>query len=148
MMIRPAAASVLLLLGVLATAAAAADAEEGRGLRGLVNKIVSPLTGYNPTRPRIDPAKYNPTMPPLDDPNGGRNLRGLVNKIVSPLTNQVYQPTTTIDPVKVPGYNPTRPIDTDHRTHARTDQYTEPFPSPYDPTRPTEPLDPTKTTSF
>ena len=178
MMIRPAAASVLLLLGVLATAAAAdavpdaAVKEEGRGLRGLVNKIVSPLTDqlvvrkkpgikddpaldpakynptmpspYNPTRP-IDPEKYNPTMPPLDDPNGGRNLRGLVNKIASPLKNIGYQPTTTIiDPVKVPDYNPTRPR-TD--THARTDQYTDPFPSPeyepvYDPTRPT------KTTSF
>ena len=74
MMIRPATAAVLLLLGVLATAAAApADAvpdaavkEEGRGLRGLVNKIVSPLTDqiYNPTRP-VDPV-YNPTRPRTD----------------------------------------------------------------------------------
>ena len=104
MMIRPAAAAVLLLLGVLATAAAAADAipdaavkEEARSLRGLVNKIVSPLTdqlvirkkpgikddpAYDPTRvpgyDPIDPEKYNPTRSPApkDDPNG-RNLRDL-----------------------------------------------------------------------
>ena len=161
MMIRPTAAAVLLILGVLATAAAATDAvpdaavkEEGRNLRGVVNKIVSPLTdqlvirkkpgikddpaydptrvpGYNPTRP-IDPEKYNPTRPlaPKDDPSG-RNLRGLINKIVSPLMEYVR-----IDQFKTgpSPYNPTRPID----------------PEKYNPTRPIdpEPIDPTKTTSF
>ena len=84
MMIRPAAAAVLLLLGVLATAAAAADAvpdvaveEEERSLRGLVNKIVSPLTdkSYDPTRtPNPD---YNPTRPPRTDlPEGAVPLEG------------------------------------------------------------------------
>merc|ERR1719199_364477 len=73
-MIRPAAAAVLLLLGVLATAAAAADAvpdaaveEEGRSLRGLVNKIVSPLTDKS----------YDPTRPPRTDlPEGAVPLEG------------------------------------------------------------------------
>jgi len=182
MMIRPTAPAVLLLLGVLATAAAAADAvsdatvkEEGRSLRGVVNKIVSPLTdqlvirkkpgikddpAYDPTRvpgyDPIDPEKYNPTRSPApkDDPNG-RNLRGLINKIVSPLMDQIYQSTTTIDPVTVPGYNPTRPrTDT---TTVRIDQF-KTGPSPYNPTRPIDPeynptrspapIDPTKTTSF
>ena len=84
MMIRPAAAAVLLLLGVLASAAAAADAvpdaaveEEGRSLRGLVNKIVSPLMdkSYDPTRtPNPD---YNPTRPPRTDlPEGAVPLEG------------------------------------------------------------------------
>ena len=82
MMIRPAAAAVLLLLGVLATAAADAvpdDAvkEEERSLRGLVDKIVSPLTdkSYDPTRtPNPD---YNPTRPPRTDlPEGAVPLEG------------------------------------------------------------------------
>ena len=94
MMIRPAAAAVLLLLGVLATAAAAADAvpdaaveEEGRSLRGLVNKIVSPLMdkSYDPTvspRDSYDPTRtpnpdYNPTRPPRTDlPEGAVPLEG------------------------------------------------------------------------
>ena len=85
-MIRPsAAAAMLLLFGVLATtvsAAAAPDATSKKdgNLRGLVNKIVSPLKNqiyqptktidpdYNPTRPVPDynptrPAPYNPTRP-------------------------------------------------------------------------------------
>ena len=138
MMIRPTAAAVLLLLGVLATAAAATDAvpdaavkEEGRNLRGVVNKIVSPLTdqlvirkkpgikddpaydptrvpGYNPTRPgtdtttvRIDPEKYNPTRPPIIDPEKYNPTRP---PIIDP---EKYNPTRPpiIDPEK---YNPTR----------------------------------------
>ena len=178
-MIRP-TASVLVLLGLLATAAGAADPDAtvekdgARNLRGLVNKIVSPLTNqfdpgtwgrkkpgvidpkyqptqtigpdYNPTRPRvedpIDPKfdpKYNPTMPaPKDDPNykpGTRNLRGLIGDVTVRKKPGItynptrpspdYQPTlpapgiidplddptrTTLDPIK---YNPTRPRDID-----------------------------------
>ena len=137
-MIRPTASVLVLLFGLLATAAGAADPADAavekdgaRNLRGLVNKIVSPLKSYNPTRPGpdynptrpapIDPKynptmpiiedpKYNPTMPPMDDPNykpGTSNLRGLIGDVtVRKKPGITYNPTR---PRPSPDYQPTLP---------------------------------------
>ena len=148
MMIRPTAAAVLLILGVLATAAAATDAvpdaavkEEGRNLRGVVNKIVSPLTdqlvirkkpgikddpaydptrvpGYNPTRPgtdtttvRIDPEKYNPTRPPIIDPEKYNPTRSPAPKDDPDGRNLRGLINKIVSPLMDQSYNPTRSVD-------------------------------------
>ena len=101
-MIRPTAAAMLLLFGVLATIVSAAvpdaTSKKDGNLRGLANKIVSPLKNqiYQPTK-TIDPAKtidpdYNPTMPPETPMVPGYNP-----------TRPHYNPTRPAP------YNPTRP---------------------------------------
>ena len=103
-MIRP-TASVLVLLGLLATAAGAADPDAtvekdgARNLRGLVNKIVSPLTN------QFDPGTWGRKKPGVIDPK--------------------YQPTQTIGP----DYNPTRPAPIDPKIDPK---YNPTMPAPKD----------------
>ena len=106
-MIRP-TASVLVLLGLLATAAGAADPDAtvekdgARNLRGLVNKIVSPLTN------QFDPGTWGRKKPGVIDPK--------------------YQPTQTIGP----DYNPTRPRVEDPIDPKFDPKYNPTMPAPKD----------------
>ena len=105
-MIRPTASVLVLLFGLLATAAGAADPADAavekdgaRNLRGLVNKIVSPLTN------QLTPGAWGRKKPGVIDPK--------------------YQPTQTIGS----DYNPTRPAPIDPKIDPK---YNPTMPAPKD----------------